>query len=214
AAGLVTSAHPEYPQMVKMKQDATEKLAASQPKPAEQPAQGPAQKPEVAMKQPVPEPAQPSQLPSPAGAEGQQKVAAASLAQAQKLMEWHQYDQAREQARIAMSQGASDAEVSSLMKKIDVQQKLGDLRSAVANKDWPEAQNLIREIEAADPSNSEVNKFEKTVGEALAKTKTDDLLNSGILAFYSGRYQQTIDLLQRSLPSNETAEAHFYIGCS
>src|SRR4029077_17573685 len=49
---------------------------------------------------------------------------------------------------------------------------------------------------------------------SLAKTKGDDLVNSAIVAFYSGWYDQTIDLLQRSLPAKETAEVHFYIGCS
>jgi len=211
SAGLVTSAHPEYAAMAKMKQDATEKLAASQPKPAE--TQQPGN--QIATKQPVPQPYQPSQTPTPAQRpEDQQRVATASLAQAQKMIDLRQYDQARNQARIALSQGASEGDVSSLLRKIDVQQKLEDLRRAITNSDWSEAQNLIREIESVDPNNAEARKYEKTIDASLARTRSDDVVKNAMLAFYSGRYDQTIDLLQRALPADETAEVHFYIGCS
>jgi len=86
----------------------------------------------------------------------------------------------------------------------DTAESLRALHIAIGKKDWVEAQRLAQKIRALDPQNAELSKLPAAMDVGLA-----------LLAFYSGQYQQSADLLERlAAKKKDSAKVFFYLACS
>lgn len=136
------------------------------------------------------------------------------MQQATSALQARKYSQARKFVRDAAASNADPGQVDALLKKIDLEESLETLKSSVKTSNWTEAQRLSKQILVLDRNNQDVLALQQTIRDGLLNANAQDFVDSGILAYYSGQYQQAAELLAQAIAKQESAEAHFYLGCS
>lgn len=138
-----------------------------------------------------------------------------AMTQADQSLRTKAYPSARQQAEAALATGWDDQAAHAMLKRIDIAEKVEVLRGAVGSSKWAEAQRLAQELSALDPTNSDLKAMQAEIQKGIGGMATQQLQEEGLVAFYSGEYQQSLTYLERVVADGQdSAKAHFYVGCA
>lgn len=138
-----------------------------------------------------------------------------AMSQADQSLRTKAYPAARQQAEAALATGWDNQAAHAMLKRISVAEKVEALRGAVGSSKWAEAQRLAQELTALDPSNLDLKAMEAEIQKGIGGMATQQLQEEGLVAFYSGEYQQSLTYLERVVAGGQdSAKAHFYVGCA
>jgi hypothetical protein len=122
------------------------------------------------------------------------------------------FDQARDRLADARAIGMDPARVAELERRASAAATERAIDSAVARRDWADAQRRINELRQLDARNGRLRGYEAAMARGLAVAKTE---RTALLAFYEGDYAKTIALLQPySAGADASPRLLFYLACS
>jgi hypothetical protein len=104
--------------------------------------------------------------------------------------------------------------VTDLLRRVDLEEALEGARTAVDTGNWTEAERLIARARAIDPRNPALASLAARTEAGLGALHAGDLERAALRAFFSGQYQETVDLLAKVLArSGASPRAYFYAAC-
>jgi hypothetical protein len=141
-----------------------------------------------------------------------QQQYASLLDQAQKSLSTRNYEQAKNFANQADALGTNDGKAKDLLKKIELEENLEQLRAALDKNDLQLAQQISKKVETLDPGNSELDRLEKIVVKNAAEVETRkqfaNLLDQAERQLSAGAYDNAKKLAQQaqSIPGADVSK--------
>ena len=97
----------------------------------------------------------------------------------------------------ARSRGLSDPLLDALARDVGLARGLRDLDELIRASRWQQARQKLRQLEALNPSHPELVRLRTVVLERASAEAADSNLREGVLAFYSGDYETSVEILGR-----------------
>ncbi len=127
------------------------------------------------------------------------------------------FGQARRLGLESSAFGIDPARAQGFLRRVDIEEALEGLRSAVAARNWTEGQRLSARLKALDPANLELAALVRRIDEGVVTLAAGELERAALRAYYSGQYQETLDLMAKLMArtgATPSARAYFYSACS
>ena len=125
-----------------------------------------------------------------------------------------------EAGRLAQAQQAanekerrSQAE-DELAERAELERELAELSKLVTARKWFEARQKASELARRDPHEPALLRLQAAIDKGQAEARWEDVMKSGISAFYTGSYQTAIEILEPLAGQRRSAPVLFYLACS